>query len=168
MSDKPAVMVREVTAADAGALAAIYNHYVRETVITFEEEPVTAAEMWHRIEEVHRTGHPYIVAEEDGEVIGYAYASLWKSRSAYRHTTESTVYLAPGATGRGAGTALYAALLDALTTRGFHAVLGGIALPNAASVALHEKLGFRKVAHFEQTGFKFGGWVDVGYWERIL
>ena len=168
MSETAGLVVRAVAPGDAATMAAIYNHYVRETVVTFEEDEVSAGEMGRRAEEVHRTGHPWLVAERAGVVIGYTYASPWKTRTAYRFSVESTVYLAPGTMGHGAGTALYSALLDALTARGFHAVLGGIALPNGASVALHEKLGFRKVGHLEQVGFKLGRWVDVGYWERVL
>ncbi|MCF7688871.1 MAG: GNAT family N-acetyltransferase, partial [Cephaloticoccus sp.] len=111
---------------------------------------------------------PWLVCEVDGIMTGFAYASPWKGRCAYRFTVESTVYLAPDAFGRGLGTKLYSALIEAVQSLGQHSVIGGIALPNAASVALHEKLGFHKVAHFEQVGWKFNRWIDVGYWERLL
>jgi len=107
-------------------------------------------------------------AEEDGVVTGYAYASAWKTRSAYRFSVESTVYVAADHCGRGIGTRLYRALIAALREQNVHYVTGGIALPNPASVALHERLGFRKNGHFSEVGFKFGRWVDVGYWELIL
>jgi L-amino acid N-acyltransferase YncA len=168
MGDAAAAVIRAVRDGDEVPLAAIYNHYVNETVVTFEEVPVTAEEMRRRIDEVSAAAYPWLVAELDGRVIGYSYASAWRSRSGYRFSCEATVYLAPGEGGHGAGSALYARLIDALRARGNHAVMGGIALPNAASVALHEKLGFRNVAQFEQTGFKFGRWVDVGYWELML
>jgi L-amino acid N-acyltransferase YncA len=100
--------------------------------------------------------------------VGYASASPWKSRSGYRFSAEITVYVEPGQEGRGIGSALYGALFPMLQARGVHAVIGGIALPNDASVALHEKFGMRKVAHFQETGYKHGRWIDVGYWERIL
>src|SRR5690606_39143142 len=99
---------------------------------------------------------------------GYAYAARWKGRCAYRYSVESTIYLDLGARRGGIGTVLYAALLERLRSRGYHAVIGGIALPNDASVRLHEQLGFRKVAHFPEVGFKLGRWVDVGYWQIIL
>jgi phosphinothricin acetyltransferase len=157
-----------VTPADAGAVAAIYNHYVLQTVVTFEEEPITAAEISRRIDEVRAGSLPWFVAEHDGAMAGYAYASRWRARSAYRFSSEVTVYLAPEQGRRGIGSALYAELLSALRGSGLHAAIGGIALPNDASVALHEKFGFKKVAHFEQTGFKFNRWIDVGYWQLIL
>jgi phosphinothricin acetyltransferase len=160
--------VREASASDGAAIAAIYNHYIRETVITFEEEPISAGEMSRRMEAVRSSSLPWLVAEEGGGVVGYAYAARWHARSAYRYSAEITVYLAPGSTGRGIGSKLYAHLFPLLRPRGIHVVIGGIALPNEASVALHEKLGLHKVAHFEQVGFKFDRWIDVGYWQRTL
>jgi phosphinothricin acetyltransferase len=162
------VTVRPATGEDATAVAGIYNHYVTETIVTFEEEPVTVAEMARRIADVQAAPLPWLVATCDGAVVGYAYASRWKARIGYRHSAESTVYLAPGQSGRGIGTRLYSDLLGLLRAQGIHAVMGGIALPNAGSIALHEKMGFRKVAHFEEQGFKFGRWIDVGYWQRFL
>jgi L-amino acid N-acyltransferase YncA len=160
--------VRAACAHDANALARIYNHYIRETVVTFEEAPIDAATMAARLQETAASALPWLVVEYAGAVAGYAYASKWKGRCAYRHSVESTVYLDAAQTGRGLGTQLYTALLDVLRARTLHAVIGGIALPNAASVALHEKLGFRKVAHFEEVGFKFGRWIDVGYWQLLI
>lgn len=161
-------VVRPATQDDAAALAAIYNHYIAETIVTFEEEPVDAAEMWQRVEEVRAQSFPWLVAEQDGAVAGYAYATRWKVRRGYRFSAEISVYLAPERIGRGLGSVLYARLITLLRERGLHAVIGGIALPNDASIALHERLGFRKVAHFEQTGWKFGRWIDVAYFELIL
>lgn len=160
-------MLRSCTPADAPQICDIYNYYVRETVITFEEAPVAEREMAGRIAEI-TTRLPWFVWEADGEIIGYAYASAWKGRAAYRHSVESSVYLAPHVTGKGVGTKLYAALIDELRQRGLHCVIGGAALPNPASVALHEKLGFAKVAEFREVGFKLGRWVDVGYWQLLL
>jgi L-amino acid N-acyltransferase YncA len=160
-------MIRSATSADADAICAIYNHYVRHTAVTFEETPVEAAEMRQRIEEV-QARFPWLVAEDGGRLVGYAYATRWRVRSAYRYSVESTVYLDPELGGRGWGTRLYGDLLARLEAAGIHAVMGGIALPNIASVALHEKLGFRKVAHFEAVGWKGNRWLDVGYWQRIL
>jgi phosphinothricin acetyltransferase len=120
-----------------------------------------------RIAEVLET-LPWLVHEEDGRVLGFAYASRWKGRCAYRFAAESTVYVADGHARRGIGRALYTALLSDLRARGVHCVIGGIAQPNPASVALHEALGFSKVAHFREVGWKFGRWIDVGYWEVVL
>lgn len=158
--------LREANAADAPAIAAIYNHYIATTSISFEEEAVTGAVMAQRIADVHASGLPWLVATEGDTVLGYAYATKWRVRHAYRFSVESSVYLDKAHSGRGIGAALYRELLTQLQTGGAHLVIGGIALPNAASVALHEKMGFKKVAQFGEVGFKFGKWIDVGYWER--
>ena len=161
-------MLRPATTADAAAIAEIYNHYVLHTIITFEEEAVPAAEMAQRITEVLGAGLPWFVWEEAGRVLGYAYAGKWKSRCAYRYAVESSIYLSQDATGRGLGTELYVALIDALRGKGIHSIIGGIALPNDASVGISEKLGFQKIGHFKEVGWKFEKWIDVGYWELIL
>ncbi len=161
-------LVRAATAADAAAVADIYNYFVANTVVTFEEEAVSAADMSARIADVQGIGLPWLVAELDGQVAGYCYATRWKTRSAYRHSVETTVYLKNGSEGRGIGRTLYSALLPILRSSGIHSVIGGVALPNAASVALHEKLGFEQVARFRQVGFKHGRWVDVAYWQLVL
>jgi L-amino acid N-acyltransferase YncA len=160
-------MLRQCTAADAAQICDIYNYYVRETVVTFEESPVLEVDMARRITDV--TAHlPWLVWEVDGTVTGYTYATSWKGRAAYRHAVETSIYLAPEATGRGLGSRLYSALIAELRQRGLHCVIGGAALPNPASVLLHEKFGFEKVAEFRQVGFKFGRWIDVAYWELML
>ena len=160
-------MIRACTTADAAAICDIYNPYVRETVITFEEAPVAPAEMARRIGEV-TARFPWLVADEQGCIVGYAYATAWKARSAYRFSVETTVYVAPGSMRRGLGTELYSELLAALRRLDVHCAVGGIALPNPASVALHEKLGFEKIGQFVEVGRKLDRWVDVGYWELIL
>lgn len=157
-------MIRMATRSDAKAICAIYNHYVTDTIVTFEESPVDVDEMSRRIDAT-TAAWPWLVAEARGQVLGYAYANQWKPRSGYRHTVESTIYLDPSHLGRGGGSALYASLLEMLRERGVHCAIAGIALPNAASIALHEKFGFRKVAHFRENGIKFGRWIDVGYWQ---
>ncbi|HEX5959987.1 MAG TPA: GNAT family N-acetyltransferase [Rhodanobacteraceae bacterium] len=155
------------TCADAPSICAIYNHYVTGTIVTFEEQSVAAGDMQVRMAAV-LAGFPWLVLECDGLVAGYAYASPWKTRSGYRFAAEASIYLAPAWMGRGLGCALYQSLLDDLRARNIHCVIGGAALPNAASVALHEKLGFTKVAHFRGNGFKFGRWIDVAYWQKLL
>jgi L-amino acid N-acyltransferase YncA len=160
--------VRSAAPGDAEAVAAIYNHYVAATIVTFEEEPVQASEIARRMEDIRLAGLPWLVAERARGVEGYAYARPWRPRRGYRFSTEVAVYVTPDLAGRGIGSLLYTDLLAALEKRDVHAVMGGIALPNDASVALHEKFGFRKVAHLEQVGFKFDRWIDVGYWQRIL
>jgi L-amino acid N-acyltransferase YncA len=160
-------MIRNCTPADAASLCGIYNHYVRETVITFEETPVLEAEMAQRIADITAT-LPWLVWETDAGILGYAYARPWRPRAAYRHSVESTIYLAPHATGQGLGPTLYTALITEIRARNLHCVIGGVALPNPASVSLHEKLGFKKVAEFREVGFKLGRWIDVAYWELLL
>lgn len=161
-------MIRDVSAADAARIAHIYNHYVANTIVTFEEAPVTTAEMARRIGLTTAAGHPWYVVENEHGVCGWAYASPWKARSAYRFTMECTVYVAPDATGRGHGVRLYDTLFPEIAARGAHAMVGGISLPNDASVGLHERFGMTKVAHFPEVGFKFGRWIDVGYWQRVF
>ena len=150
---------------DAAAVSAIYNHYVTESVVTFEERPVSAGEISRRMARVQAAALPWLVAELSGTVVGYAYAAPWKKRPGYRCSTEVSVYTAPGRERLGIGTALFACLLPELEQRGMHVALSGITLPNTASVALHQKFGFRKVAHLAEAGFKFGRWIDVGYWQ---
>ena len=160
-------IMRAATSADATDIAEIYNHYILETIVTFEEEAVDAAEMQNRIAEV-TAQFPWLVWERGGVVVGYAYASAWKSRCAYRNSVETTVYLRQGEGGMGIGSQLYIALLQRLESQGLHAAIGGIALPNEASIRLHEKCGFQKIGEFIEVGFKFGKWINVGYWQRIF
>ncbi len=160
-------MIRPAQPTDAAAIAAIYNHYILHTAISFEETAVTAEEIAARMAAI-QPALPWLVAERDGAVVGYAYASPWKSRAAYRHSVETTVYVDQHRGRSGLGSELYAALIVELQRRSIHSLMGGIALPNPASIALHEKFGFRKVAQFEQVGRKFERWIDVGYWELIL
>jgi phosphinothricin acetyltransferase len=160
--------VRPADARDAEAIARIYNHYIVDTAISFEEQAVSPAEMAERILEVQAVSLPWLVAERDGRLIGYAYASKWKGRCAYRHSVESTIYLEAGLERQGIGNQLYGALMADLRERSIHVVIGGIAQPNPACVALHERLGFEKVAHFREVGYKFGRWIDVAYWQKAL
>jgi phosphinothricin acetyltransferase len=160
--------IRDATVNDAETIASTYTHYVLNTSISFEEVPVSAIDMAGRIADVQAAGLPWLVAEMDGAVAGYAYATKWRGRHAYRFSVETSVYLAPANAGKGFGTALYRVLLDRLREGGYHLAIGGIALPNDASIALHEKLGFEQVAHFKEVGFKFDRWTDVGYWQLKL
>jgi len=161
------MIVRACREADASRICEIYNHFVRETVVTFEETPLSEGDLVERIRKI-TADLPWLVCEEDGAVAGYAYAAPWHARSAYRFSVESTIYLAPDRCGRGIGTRLYSALLAELGARGLRSAIGVIALPNPGSVALHEKLGFTKVGHISEVGLKLGRWVDVGYWQRLL
>ncbi len=161
----PAPRVRDASPDDAPAIADIYNHYVRESTATFEIDPLADAQIAARIAAVQADGFPWLVAEYDGALVGYAYAGKLGTRAAYRHSVESSVYLAPHATGLGLGSALYGELLPRLRALGLHVVVGVIALPNPGSVALHEKFGMRQVGELTQVGRKFDTWIDVGYWQ---
>lgn len=160
--------LREVGPRDAEAVALIYNHYVTRTTATFETKPVHPAVMADRIKQCQAAGLTWLVAERHGRVLGYAYAVPWKPRQAYRRSCETTIYLDPDHTARGVGRRLYADLVERLADLGMHTAIGGIALPNPASIALHESLGFEKTAHFREVGFKHGRWIDVGYWQLLL
>jgi phosphinothricin acetyltransferase len=160
--------IRSAHPADAAAVAAIYNHYVATTTITFEEVQVGPEEMAGRITNVISSKLPWLVLEQDGKVLGYAYASKWKERSAYRFSVESSIYLHQEARGKGFARKLYQHLFDLLRQSGVHLVIGGVALPNDASVGLHRKMGFQQVGAFQEVGRKFGRWIDVAYWQLRL
>jgi phosphinothricin acetyltransferase len=159
--------IRLAAEADAEAFAAIYAPVVRDTAISFELTPPTPDDFRRRIRDVTAFA-PWLVLEEDGRVAGYAYASSFRARPAYRFTIETTVYVHADHRGRGVGRSLYRALLACLRLQGFRRAIGGITLPNAASVALHEASGFTRCAVFAKVGFKFGAWHDVGFWELEL
>lgn len=161
-------LIRPAEVTDAATIAAIYNHYVEHTAISFEEQAVPVDEMASRITTVLQQDLPYLVAELGNEVVGYCYATPWKARAAYRYSVEVTVYVAATAQGRGLGYALYQQLFAALRAAGYHAALGGIVQPNPSSVALHEKCGMTQVAQLPDIGFKFGQWHSVGYWQLLL
>jgi phosphinothricin acetyltransferase len=158
---------RPATESDAADICAIYNPYVIDTVITFEQTPVSESDMAKRIKE-YTALYPWLVAEVDGKVVAYAYATSWRTRAAYDQTLESTIYVDKNYTGRGIAKPLYLELLRELRARNIHAVVGCIALPNDASIAIHERCGFVKVAHFTQVGRKFERWVDVGFWQATF
>lgn len=161
--------IRPARAEDAAAMAEIYNPFIRYTVVTFDEAPVDAVSMADRLAQTTGAGFPWLVVQTaESPCAGYAYAGPWRTRPSYRFTCETAIYLAPGIRRRGRGTRLYRDLLDALRQQGFHAAVGGITLPNPESVNFHEKLGFRKVAHFPEVGWKFNRWLDVGFWQITL
>lgn len=162
------VIIRPAGAKDVEYVASIYNHYICNTAITFEEVEIASDQIAERIETVQSSSLPWLVAELSGQVVGYAYAGKFHHRSAYRFTVEATVYVAHTLSGQGIGTKLYSELLAILKQQDIHSVIGIIALPNSPSVALHEKFGFRKIGHFSEVGFKFNNWQDVGYWQITL
>ena len=159
--------LRRATGGDAAAIAAIYAPYVTGSIVSFETEAPDEAAMRERIE-AGGALYPWFVAEGGGSVAGYAYACAFRTRPAYRFTVETSVYLAPGAQGRGVGAALYERLLGTLEAQGFTQAIAAISLPNPASVALHERFGFERAGTYARVGWKLGGWHDVGLWQRPL
>ncbi len=152
---------------DAGACAAIYEPFVRDTAVSFEEEVPTAADFTLQIKrtELH---FPWLVAEDAGTLVGYAYASAHHERAAYRWAADVAVYIGEGSRRRGVGLSLYRALLALLVRQGIQVVCAGVTLPNDASVALHEACGFEPVGVYRRIGFKRGAWRDVGWWQLEL
>lgn len=162
-------LLRNADDLDLAAITAIYAHYVIHTTSSFEEVPPDVPEIARRRAQICARGLPYLVAEQDGAVLGYAYADLYRPRSAYRFTLENSIYVAPGAMRRGVGRALLGALLEACAALGYEqmvAVLGGA--DNVASLKLHENFGFAEVGHLRGVGFKFGAWVDSVLLQRRL
>lgn len=159
--------IRSARTEDAADLVAIYAPYVEKTAITFETEVPTVEAFASRIEKTLEK-FPYLVAVEEGKVVGYAYASTYYARAAYDWTVELSVYVSREARGKGIGSLLYDALEEELTERGFKNFLACIALPNPASLALHEKRGYEQVAHFKKVGYKFGTWHDIVWLQKSL
>lgn len=161
------LLLRPATPDDASAILAIYAPLVRDTVISFEEVPPTLAEMQARIVTTLKT-YPFLVAEKDGELMGYVYASQHRTRPAYRWSVDVTVYIAATARRQGVGQTLYRELLRILQQLNYHAAFASIVLPNANSVRLHEAVGFQQVGISPEVGFKLGAWHSVGYWRVAL
>jgi phosphinothricin acetyltransferase len=161
------LQVRIAQPDDAAALAAIYAPYVTDTAITFEIEPPDAAEMAWRMSKV-LARLPWLVAERDGAVLGYAYASAHRDRAAYQWSVDVAIYVDRTAHRKGVGRVLYAPLLAVLRRQGFHQAYAGITLPNPASVGLHEAMGFTPVGVYREVGYKAGAWRDVGWWGLVL
>lgn len=159
-----AATIRPARQEDAGAVRAVYAPYVEDTPVSFEEQPPTIDEMAGRIE----SSHVWLVSEDESGVHGYAYATRFHPRPAYRWSTEVSIYLAAEARGKGIGKRLLSALLDELRRRGFVNAFAGTTLPNAASISLFESFGFEKIAHQRKVGFKLGEWHDVGWWQLQL
>jgi len=161
------LIIRTATVEDAEPVLDIYNYYIQHSVATFDEQPLSLQQMRQNLFNTLKN-YPWLVCIDDDVLTGYAYATAWKGRCFYHYSLESTVYVREGYTGCGYGLALYQQLIAEIERRGFHSVVAGISLPNDASVVMHEKLGFEKVARFRQIGRKFDQWLDVGYWQLIL
>ncbi len=163
------LLVRPAVAADLGAVADIYAHYATETLVTFDEKPRSPAEWTRILEDRGDRGLPFLVAELAGSVVGYAYASPWRPKPAYRHTAEDTVYLAPGHTGRGLGAALLDALLTQSAAAGVHRMIAVMAdTGDGTSLALHRRFGFTEAGRLTAVGHKHGQWIDTVLMQRAL
>lgn len=160
-------MIRDVQFKDSEDICDIYNHYIRNTSISFEKEEVSKGIILDRIEETSENFFQ-IVYEEGESVLGYAYISPFKSRAAYKNTVECSIYIKHTEGGKGIGSKLFSELIKRCKSMNFRTIIGVITLPNEKSIALHEKFGFEKVAHFKEVGFKFGRWVDVSSWQLLL
>ena len=161
------MIIRFANQDDAPQIAGIYNYYIETSHATFEIETIDSAEMENRIAETLKRNYPFFVCEEKGEIVGYAYGRQFRPRRGYLYSIEVSVYIKNGINGKGIGTILYENLFAELKAKPIHALIAGIALPNEASIRLHEKFGFEKGAHFQEVGFKHGRWIDVGYWKKI-
>lgn len=161
------VTIRNVRPSDAQEIADIYNYYIVHTTITFETEPVTKQEMERRIKEIS-ANYPYFVCEEDGNIMGYCYAHPWRTRAAFLHTLETSVYLCHEAKHHGIGIQMVKHLIDLCKVQGYHALIACITDENQDSCTFHERLGFKQVAHYEQVGWKFDRWLGLNDFELIL
>lgn len=161
------MLIREFTDRDVAPANELTNSFIRDTVVHFGYTPATDDEfatVWRE----GRTKYPWLVGEVNGQFMGYAKAGVWRTRDAYQYTAEAGIYMVPEARGKGLGRTLYIELLERLRAAGFHSVIGGVTLPNEASVRLHESIGFRKVGDFREVGRKFDAWHDVGFWQIDL
>lgn len=165
----PPATVRHVADGDLEAVAAIYGHYVLHGTATFETEPPDAAEMRRRRDALAAQAHPYLVAEQDGVVLGYAYVTAYRPRPAYWNTVENSIYLRPDAAGMGFGTQLLRALIAACEQRGYRQIIAMIGdSANLASLRLHLGQGFRRVGTLQSVGYKHGRWIDTVCLQRSL
>lgn len=160
-------MMRPVTVADAQQLVAIYNYYVIHSIVTLDLVPFSVQDFEEKINTIS-SQFPFIVYEENDEILGYAYAGTFRTKPAYNKTVELTIYLKQHALGKQIGKKMYSELIQQLKAENYHVLIGGLTLPNDASVKLHEGFGFEKVAHFKEVGYKFDKWHDVGFWQLTI
>jgi L-amino acid N-acyltransferase YncA len=161
-------MIRNVKSEDAGAIARIYNYYVKETTVTFETEEVSTEEMKDRISKTLECGYPFIVYEEEGVITGYAYVRKWRERISYNSTLETSIYVDKDKMTKGTGKKLYNSLIEQCKKAGVHVLIGVLAHTNTASRKLHKNTGFTKTGHFKEAANKFGKFIDIEFWSLIL
>jgi phosphinothricin acetyltransferase len=158
-------MLRDVKMSDVDRITEIYNYYIEHTVVTFDEEKVPVEEIERKIKSILEKHYPFIVYEEKGQLIGYAYLSNWRPQSAYFVSLETSVYLDARFTGKGIGSILYQALIEKAKTMNIHSLIAVLAVPNEASQALHKKFGFHLAGTFKNVGYKFKRLIDVEFWQ---
>lgn len=160
-------MIRQISATDVAKILPIYNFHVENTIVTFDLIPLSVQQYAEKVLRIAKE-YPFLVFEDNNEIVGYAYASTWRPKPAYKQTVESTVYVKNNTQGKQIGTKLYTELLKQLKEKNYKVVIGGISLPNETSIKFHEKFGFEKVGHFSKVGKKFDQWVDVAFWQLNL
>lgn len=161
------MILRHVKESDAESITKIYNYYIKNTTVTGDEVPFSTEDMRSKI--INRSqNYPWLVLEEDSNILGYIYIDQWRLRTAYRHSAEVSVYIHHEVRKNGLGSKLFQGLIEELKKQELHSIISAIVLPNDPSIALHEKFGFKKVAHFVEVGYKFEKWLDLGYWELLL
>jgi phosphinothricin acetyltransferase len=161
-------MIRNVELYDAEHIAKIYNYYVENTTVTFDENPVETEKIRQKIGDIRAKAYPYLVCEEDGLLVGYAYINTWRPHSAYNITLETSIYMDPQHVGKSLGVKLYEALIEKSRRINIHSLIAVISLPNDSSRKLHEKFGFRLIGNFKETGLKFNRLIDVEFWQKML
>lgn len=160
-------MIRQIKLSDVERILPIYNFHVENTIVTFDIVPLTTEQYSEKVKRISGE-YPFLVFEEDNELLGFAYASKWRPKPAYNQTVETTVYMHNNAQGKQVGTKLYTELLKQLKDQDYKVAIGGVSLPNEQSIRFHEKFGFEKVAHFSKVGKKFDKWIDVAFWQLNL
>jgi phosphinothricin acetyltransferase len=162
------MIIREVQLSDAYRIAEIYNYYIENTIVTFEETKISEEAMSQKMQNILSKAYPFIVCEEEDQIIGYAYISTWRYHSAYNITLETSIYFDTHFTGKGLGSALYSELIKSAKAINIHSLIGVMSLPNESSRRLHEKMGFRRVGNVKEAGNKLGRLIDVEFWQKII
>ena len=160
-------MIRGFQDSDLKAVTTIFNHYVENATCTFQLKPFSLDEIRQKAQTIQKT-YPFLVMEQDNQIIGFAYGARWREKQAYDLSVETTIYMTPQNQTKGLGKQLYKTLIDKLGNDGFHLIVACLTLPNDPSIRLHEKLGFTKVGEFTQAGFKFNKWHNVGFWQKQI
>lgn len=161
-------MIREAIKSDAHRIAELYNYYIRKTIVTFDEQPLSITEMENKISEIQEKGYPFIVYELDNTIVAYAYLNNWRNRSAFNITLETSIYVDNRYQQKGIGMLLYNELIKTARQLKLHSLVAAVSLPNEPSRKIHSRLGFKLVGNFKESGLKFGKLIDVEFWQLFL